>query len=71
MITRSDATVQKRCASLGFPDMDLVYADPWSMGYVGDRPEYQGKRLVQLYVYGKHSIDDNHYGALALDLCYL
>ncbi|XP_021955837.1 peroxisomal primary amine oxidase isoform X1 [Folsomia candida] len=61
VITRSDATVQKRCASLGFPDMDLVYADPWSMGYVGDRPEYQGKRLVQLYVYGKHSIDDNHY----------
>lgn len=61
-VARMNDTVQARCADLGYPNMSLVNADAWSMGYVGDKPEFQGKRLIQLYLYGKNSIHDNQYG---------
>ncbi|ODM86764.1 Peroxisomal primary amine oxidase [Orchesella cincta] len=32
-----------------------------SVGYIGDRPEYQGKRLIQIYLYGRKFPDDNEY----------
>ncbi len=31
------------------------------MGYIGDRGEYQGRRLMQMYMYGKNFEDDNQY----------
>lgn len=31
------------------------------MGYIGDREEYQGRRLMQMYMYGKNFEDDNQY----------
>jgi Cu2+-containing amine oxidase len=66
-IARSDVNVQRRCALLGYPNMTLVNADPWSIGYIKDRQEngdkeFQSKRLIQLYLYGKQFDGDNAYG---------
>ncbi|ODM86765.1 Copper methylamine oxidase [Orchesella cincta] len=60
-IAREDANVIERCRKLGYDNMSLVIADPWSVGYIGDRPEYQGKRLIQIYLYGRKFPDDNEY----------
>ncbi|CAL8110438.1 unnamed protein product [Orchesella dallaii] len=60
-IARENATVRERCRRLGWTNMSLVNADPWSMGYIGDRQEYQGRRLIQLYLYGKNFEADNQY----------
>lgn len=54
--------VQERCASLGYPNMNLVVGAPWTMGYVEDRPEYRGKRIVQYFMFGKNFAGDNYYG---------
>jgi primary-amine oxidase len=66
-IARANPEVQRRCAALGYPNMSLVNADPWTIGYIGDRrrmmdPAFQGRRLIQLYLYGKNSATDNQYG---------
>jgi len=64
-IARSDPEVQARCAALGYPNMSLVAADPWTIGYKADRQNdaaFQSKRIIQLYLYGKNFEGDNHYG---------
>lgn len=40
------------------------------MGYVGDREEYQGRRLIQLYMYGKNFEEDNQYSKGNLNTKY-
>lgn len=60
-IAKNDSEVIKRCNELGWTDMNLVTADVWSIGYVGDRKEYQGKRLLQIFMYGKKFELDNEY----------
>ncbi|XP_035712938.1 copper amine oxidase 1 [Folsomia candida] len=60
-IVLTNELVQERCASLGYPNMNLVVGAPWTMGYVEDRPEYRGKRIVQYFMFGKNFAGDNYY----------
>ncbi|KAI9329915.1 amine oxidase [Zopfochytrium polystomum] len=57
-IAISDPSVQRECAAAGFTNLSLVVCDPWSVGYM---PEFEGKRLVQLFMYVRAYEDDNHY----------
>ncbi|CAG7837998.1 unnamed protein product [Allacma fusca] len=60
-IAKSDPKVIERARVLGYENVDLVVADPWSIGYSGDEPEFENKRLVQLFMYAREFDEDNHY----------
>ncbi|CAL8085027.1 unnamed protein product [Orchesella dallaii] len=60
-IMRADVGVQERCRQLGWGNMSLVFGDPWSMGYIGDRPEFHGRRLIMSYLYGRNFDNDCQY----------
>ncbi|ODN02138.1 Copper amine oxidase 1 [Orchesella cincta] len=59
-IVRESTEVQERCRNLGLNNMDLVTADPWSVGYNAE-PEFENRRLVQLFMYTRNFEGDNHY----------
>lgn len=59
-IVRESPEVQERCRKLGLEDMNLVTADPWSIGYNAE-PEFENRRLVQLFMYNRNFEGDNHY----------
>lgn len=42
-----------------------------TMGYIGDRPEYEGKRLAQMIMFGKNFENDNHYGTNHIHVYHL
>ncbi|KAJ1551304.1 hypothetical protein HK096_001532, partial [Nowakowskiella sp. JEL0078] len=57
-IAIEDDGVLKECAKCGFTNPSLIICDPWSVGYI---PEYEGYRIVQVFMYVKMHEDDNQY----------
>ncbi|WIA30543.1 hypothetical protein OEZ86_000626 [Tetradesmus obliquus] len=67
-IAKADPQVVELLAERGFTDLALVACDPWSVH--APPQQLQGRRLMQLFMYGRSSPDDNAY-AHPLDLVAL
>ncbi|OXA45327.1 Copper amine oxidase 1, partial [Folsomia candida] len=57
----ADPQVQLRLAAIGLTNLSMVAPLYWDFGYLGDRPEYLEKRVVQVFFSFQNVRNDNHY----------
>ncbi|XP_035707590.1 copper amine oxidase 1 [Folsomia candida] len=60
-VVLADPQVQLRLAAVGLQNLSLVVPLYWDFGYAGDRPEYLGRRVVQVFFSFQNVPNDNNY----------
>lgn len=62
-IVQNDPAWREAVKKRGLTDADIenIQIDPWSFGYYGDDPKYQGKRLMRGVAFYRDKFTDNGY----------
>lgn len=62
-VVKGDAEVARRCAGLGYKDMNLVVPEAMVVHHLNEKDEYRNlTRPYQVFMYGMKFPGDNYYG---------